>query len=127
MRDIRKLLALSIFPILLPLTATSARAAIATNPGVTFTGPHASLALGDAASATSPAELQSTVAADLLRGAEASTTQLPQSTEDAGDVIRHRGFRKFLLIALICGGLIRLLTSPSYLRFIADALDPKTF
>jgi hypothetical protein len=127
MRDIRKLLALSIFPILLPLTASPARAAIATNPPVTFAAPAASLVLGDLAFPALPAELQRAGAADLLHPAEASAIQLPQPTQDANDVIRHRGFRKFLVIALVCGGLIRLLTSPSYLRFIADALDPKTF
>jgi hypothetical protein len=127
MRDIRKFLALSIFPILLPLTATPARAAIATNPPAMFTAPAASLVLGDAASPALPAERQSAGTADLLHTAEASAIQLPQPTQDAGDVIRHRGFRKFLVIALFCGGLIRILTSPSYLRFIADALDPKTF
>ena len=46
---------------------------------------------------------------------------------DANEVVRHRGFRKALLIILVCGALIRLLTSPSYKKFIADVLDPKTF
>jgi hypothetical protein len=48
-------------------------------------------------------------------------------TEDLGDVIRHRGFGKALLIIIVCGALIRLLTSPAYLKFIADVLDPKAF
>jgi hypothetical protein len=46
---------------------------------------------------------------------------------DANDVVRHRGFRKALLIILICGALIRLLSSPAYLKFIRDTLDPKSF
>ena len=46
---------------------------------------------------------------------------------DANDVVRHRGFRKALLIILVCGGLIRLLTSPAYLKFIRDVLDPKSY
>jgi hypothetical protein len=46
---------------------------------------------------------------------------------EANDVVRHRGFRKALLIIVVCGALIRLLTSPSYKKFIADVLDPKTF
>ena len=44
---------------------------------------------------------------------------------DMSDVVRHRGFRKAFLVLLVCGGLIRFLTSPTYLNFIADALDPK--
>jgi hypothetical protein len=47
--------------------------------------------------------------------------------EDWSDVIRHRGFGKALLIIIACGALIRLLTSPAYLKFIADVLDPKAF
>ena len=128
MRDIRKLLALSIFPILLLLAATCAQAAIATNPPVTFAGPPASFALGDASpSLPLAADREGDAAVDLLHSVESSATQSPESPEDITSVIRHRGFRKFLIVALICGGLIRLLTSPSYLRFIADALDPKTF
>ena len=48
-------------------------------------------------------------------------------TEDLGEVIRHRGFGKALLIIIACGALIRLLTSPAYLKFISDVLDPKAF
>jgi hypothetical protein len=43
------------------------------------------------------------------------------------DVVRHQGFRKALLILIACGGLVRFLTSPTYLRFITDALDPRAF
>ena len=127
MRDIWKLLALFTFPIFLSLVVTPAQAAIASNPPITFAGPNAALVLADAPSIAPLNDGQRLAAADLLHGAEASAAQFPPSPEDSSDVIRHRGFRKFLVIALICGGLIRLLTSPSYLRFIADALDPKAF
>lgn len=127
MRDIRKRGALSIFPIFLAVMATPAVAAIASNPPVTFAGPSATLVLADAPPISPLADRQRLAAADLLHAGETSASQLPQSAEESNDVIRHRGFRKFLVIALICGGLIRILTSPSYLRFITDALDPKAF
>jgi hypothetical protein len=53
-------------------------------------------------------------------------TILEQSS-DTDEVIRHRNFTKALLIILILGGLIRFFTSPTYLKFITDALDPKAF
>ena len=43
-----------------------------------------------------------------------------------GDV-RHRGLRKFLLLVFICGAIIRFFTSPTFLAFITDALDPKSW
>jgi len=51
----------------------------------------------------------------------------PEESGDLGDVTRHRGFGKALLIIIVCGALIRLLTSPAYLKYIADVLDPKAF
>ena len=55
------------------------------------------------------------------------TSATASQAEDWSDVIRHRGFGKALLIIIACGALIRLLTSPAYLKFIADVLDPKAF
>ena len=43
------------------------------------------------------------------------------------NVAWNRGLRKFLLFALICGALIRYFTSPGFLSFITDALDPKSW
>ena len=57
----------------------------------------------------------------------ASTDDGNEQVPDADDVVRHRGFAKALLIILVCGALIRILTSPAYLKFIADVLDPKAF
>jgi hypothetical protein len=54
-------------------------------------------------------------------------TAVASQAEDLSDVIRHRGFGKALLIIIACGALIRLLTSPAYLKFIADVLDPRAF
>ena len=61
-----------------------------------------------------------------LPGYALETIAADQAPE-GNDVIRHRGFGKALLIILICGGLVRLLTSPAYLKFISDVLDPKAF
>ena len=50
--------------------------------------------------------------------------------EQSGDLTaaeRHRGTFRFLLVILIFGALIRYLTSPGYLQFISDVLDPKAF
>ena len=51
-------------------------------------------------------------------------------TEQSGDLTaaeRHRGTFRFVLVILIFGALIRYLTSPGYLKFISDVLDPKAF
>src|SRR2546423_8823162 len=50
-----------------------------------------------------------------------------EQATDANSIVRHRGFWKALLILLVCGGLIRFLTSPTYLNFLADVLDPKAY
>jgi hypothetical protein len=55
---------------------------------------------------------------------------LAYASDEEGDeqaVIRHRGFRKAILIVLICGAIIRFLTSVTFLKFITDALDPKAW
>ena len=52
---------------------------------------------------------------------------LSEQNSDTDEVIRHRNFTKALLIILILGGLIRFFTSPTYVKFISDALDPKAF
>ena len=54
-------------------------------------------------------------------------TILSEQNADTNEVIRHRNFTKALLIILILGGLIRFFTSPTYVKFISDALDPKAF
>jgi hypothetical protein len=61
---------------------------------------------------------------DLLDSASGSGTQSPSEVNDAA---RHRNMAKFLLVILALGSLIRFLTSPAYLEFIADVLDPKAF
>jgi len=43
------------------------------------------------------------------------------------DAARHRNITSFLLVILVLGSVIRFVTSPVYLEFIADVLDPKTF
>jgi hypothetical protein len=49
-----------------------------------------------------------------------------QETE-LSDVVRHRGLPMFLLLVFICGAVIRFFTSPTFLTFITDALDPKAW
>lgn len=36
----------------------------------------------------------------------------------------HFGMKRFLLAVLLLGGLIRYLTSPTYIKFISEAIDP---
>jgi hypothetical protein len=74
---------------------------------------------------------------DFFLGAEASLPAGPylldygydnrgtEAEPDFDDVIRHRRFGKAFLIILICGGLIRFFTSPTYLKFISEVFDPK--
>ena len=54
-----------------------------------------------------------------------SDTGVAEQAAEYNDVARHRGFRKAFLLLIVCGGLIRFLTSKTYLKFIADVLDPK--
>ena len=48
-------------------------------------------------------------------------------TTELDGVVRHRGFIKILLIVFVCGAIVRFLTSPTFLNFITDALDPKAW
>ena len=50
-----------------------------------------------------------------------------QESDDFSTVARHRGFRKFFLVVFICGAIIRFFTSPTFVTFITDALDPKSW
>jgi len=50
-----------------------------------------------------------------------------QESDDFSTVARHRGFRKFFLVVFICGAIIRFFTSPTFITFIRDALDPKSW
>jgi len=50
-----------------------------------------------------------------------------QESDDFNTVARHRGFRKFFLLVFICGAVIRFFTSPTFVTFITDALDPKSW
>jgi hypothetical protein len=50
-----------------------------------------------------------------------------QESDDFNTVARHRGFRKFFLLVFVCGALIRFFTSPTFVAFITDALDPKSW
>ena len=77
--------------------------------------------LTDIVSAADPAASQGEIQAavyspeDLIPSDEFST------------VGRHRGFRKFFLLVFICGAIIRFFTSPTFITFIRDALDPKAW
>jgi hypothetical protein len=68
---------------------------------------------------------------DLTANAEVGTFLLDYKTTSVDqapefdDVIRHRSFGKAFLIILVCGGLIRFFTSPTYLKFISEVFDPK--
>lgn len=50
-----------------------------------------------------------------------------QESDDFSTVARHRGFRKFFLLVFVCGGIIRFFTSPTFITFIRDALDPRSW
>ena len=50
-----------------------------------------------------------------------------EQPDEFSTVARHRGLRKFLLLVFICGAVIRFFTSPTFLSFITDALDPKSW
>jgi len=50
-----------------------------------------------------------------------------EQPDEFSDVGRYRGLRKFLLLVFICGAIIRFFTSPTFLAFITDALDPKSW
>jgi hypothetical protein len=51
----------------------------------------------------------------------------PDESPQLSDVVRHRGLPKFLLFVFVCGAIIRFFTSPVFLKFITDALDPKAW
>ena len=121
-----------------------AQAASAINPPISFSAQANPSPSGEALLPLSAADHQWHIPVDtgwmrgLVLSPEVYSTRLvsfateagsmPYSDDDEdGGVIRHRGFRKFLLITLVCGGLIRILTSPSYQRFVASVLDPKEF
>lgn len=125
MHRLRNLGALFAF-VLVVAAAVPSRAAVvaqssAVNPSFQAVNPTLSLSATDYA--WHSATVGDAASAPYLLGPDEG---VEQSTE-LSDVVRHRGFRKALLILLICGGLIRFLTSPTYLKFIADALDPKIF
>ena len=48
-------------------------------------------------------------------------------SDEFNTVARHRGFRKFFLLVFVCGAIIRFFTSPTFITFIRDALDPKAW
>ena len=60
-----------------------------------------------------------------------SLVYTPDDGQDQSDefnyVVRHRNLRKFLLLVFVCGAVIRFFTSPTFLTFITDALDPKSW
>ncbi len=77
-----------------------------------------------------PADHVSTVAEDNGPSGVQSLVYTPdagQESDDFSTVARHRGFRKFFLLVFICGAIIRFFTSPTFLTFIRDALDPKSW
>jgi len=55
------------------------------------------------------------------------TPEQGQESDDFSTVARHRGFRKFFLLVFICGAIIRFFTSPTFIAFIRDTLDPKVW
>jgi hypothetical protein len=50
-----------------------------------------------------------------------------EDLSEMGDVVRHRRFIKILVIVFICGAVVRFFSSPPFLNFINDALDPKAW
>jgi hypothetical protein len=55
------------------------------------------------------------------------TTSAEDDSGCAIDTTHRRLTPKFLLVILIFGGLVRFLTSRTYLNFLAEVLDPKSF
>ena len=66
---------------------------------------------------------------DTLPGDLGLLAYAPGGSQDQefSDLVRHRGFTKFLLLVFVCGAIIRFFTSPTFLTFITDALDPKAW
>jgi hypothetical protein len=72
------------------------------------------------------AALEAGTSAEVHLLAYASDDTQEQET-DWSNVVRHRGLPKFLLLVFICGAVIRFFTSPTFLTFITDTLDPKAW
>jgi hypothetical protein len=68
-----------------------------------------------------------TTKADVLETYRAASMGGEDSYNDMNNVVRHRGFIKALLIIIASGALVRFLTSPTFLDFISDALDPRAW
>lgn len=106
--------------------STSANAA--SQNAVTRVDQFLSLSVSDSASQPSAAL---TSVDDTLPSESRLLAYTPQASHDQlaefDDVVRHRGLPKFLLLVFICGALIRFFTSPIFLKFITDALDPKAW
>jgi hypothetical protein len=43
------------------------------------------------------------------------------------DFVRHRGFTKFFLVVILCGAIVRFFTSPTFMAFVTDILDPEVW
>ena len=70
-------------------------------------------------------DLQTHSTATVLRAGW--TTSADDDLGCAIDPSRRRLTPKFLLVILAFGGLVRFLTSRTYLNFLAEVLDPKSF
>jgi len=79
--------------------------------------------------AQSPGSVSLTAVADQADKSTSASLLAYAGDDDSEEqaIIRHRGFRKAILIVLICGAIIRFLSSTTFLRFITDALDPKAW
>jgi hypothetical protein len=59
--------------------------------------------------------------------AYAPEDQGKKQVPELGDTARHRDFREPLLFVFLCGAIIRFFTSPTFLAFMTDTLDPKVW
>ena len=60
-------------------------------------------------------------------GAVSASDDSKDTPLELGGVVRHRGYVKFLFLVLLCGAIVRFLSSPTFLDFITDALDPRAW
>jgi hypothetical protein len=96
------------------------------NVGTRFLSPSASDYEAQVSDTLGAAVLEAGTSAEVHVLAYASDDSQEQET-DWSNVVRHRGLPKFLLLVFICGAVIRFFTSPTFLTFITDALDPKAW
>jgi hypothetical protein len=86
---------------------------------------HGAISMGGVAATVSAGADELVLHGSVYPVAGRSDTDVAEQAAEYNEVVRHRGFRKAILLLIVCGGLIRFLTSHTYLKFIADVLDPK--